>query len=197
MKSNFIFICYLFILITFYILALIISDYKFNITSNYRFFLYELNNKEDVLNFDVLSKVQKLYFKNKSEENNWYIEIPRFNLKADIAEGTTPMVLNQFVGHFEDSALFDGNVSLAAHNRGYDVNYFANVKDLDYGDEIVYCYKNIKNNYVVDNICVIDETDWSNLEPTSENIVTLITCVEDMPNLRRCIQASVYSSGIN
>jgi LPXTG-site transpeptidase (sortase) family protein len=36
---------------------------------------------------------------------------------------------------------------------------------------------------------VIEDTDWSFLEGTEENVITLITCVEDMPNLRRAVQA--------
>jgi LPXTG-site transpeptidase (sortase) family protein len=43
--------------------------------------------------------------------------------------------------------------------------------------------------YVVEKIEIINETDWSFLETTKDNRITLITCVEDMPELRRCIQA--------
>ena len=128
------------------------------------------------------------FYKTNLINNSWYIRIPKINLKANIAEGVSDEVLSSYVGHFLDSAVLDGNVCLAAHNRGYDVNYFANIKDLDYGDRIYYCYNNIENCYVVNEISVIEETDWSNLEASEESIITLITCVEDMPNLRRCIQ---------
>ena len=43
--------------------------------------------------------------------------------------------------------------------------------------------------YSVYNITKIDETDWSPLQDTEENILTLITCVKANPNLRLCIQA--------
>ena len=36
---------------------------------------------------------------------------------------------------------------------------------------------------------IIQETDWSFLEPTKENRITLITCVKEMPEFRRCVQA--------
>ena len=36
---------------------------------------------------------------------------------------------------------------------------------------------------------IIKDTDWSRLENTEENILTLITCVENKPEQRRCIQA--------
>lgn len=39
-------------------------------------------------------------------------------------------------------------------------------------------------------ITVIEETNWSYLENTVENKITLITCVENEPSYRRCIQAT-------
>ena len=36
---------------------------------------------------------------------------------------------------------------------------------------------------------IIDETDWSYLEETEDNRITLITCEENKKEYRRCIQA--------
>ena len=47
----------------------------------------------------------------------WQIEIPIINLTAPIAEGTTQDVMREFVGHFEETSLWNGNIGLAAHNR--------------------------------------------------------------------------------
>ncbi len=44
--------------------------------------------------------------------------------------------------------------------------------------------------YLIDKIEIIRNTDWSYLEKTEENKITLITCVENEPNLRRCVQAT-------
>ena len=60
---------------------------------------------------------------------------------------------------------------------------------MEEGDILTYKTKFYTRNYKLDNIKVIYETDWSLLQPTKENKLTLITCVEDMPELRRCIQA--------
>ncbi len=119
----------------------------------------------------------------------WNIEIPKINLKANISEGTSPEILDKSVGHFEETATFNGNIGLAAHNRGYNVNYFENLKELETGDEIFYEYKGNKREYIVKTRDIIKETDWSYLEKSENNILTLITCVEDMPEYRRCIQA--------
>ena len=43
--------------------------------------------------------------------------------------------------------------------------------------------------YVVDKIEIIKNTDWSFLENTSENKITLITCVDGKPENRLCVQA--------
>ncbi len=120
----------------------------------------------------------------------WSIKIPIINLEATIHEGTSADILNKYVGHFEDTSVFNGNIGLAAHNRGYKVNYFENVKKLKNGDIIYYSYNGKEKQYIVDKIKVIKDTDWSNLENTNENKITLITCVEDAPAYRRCIQAS-------
>ena len=93
------------------------------------------------------------------------------------------------MGHFEESPRDYGNICLAAHNRGYNVNYFSNIKELSEGDEIFYTVNNVKKKYVVNIKTIISETDWSMLKNTDENKITLITCVENEPEYRRCIQA--------
>ena len=116
------------------------------------------------------------------------VKIPIFNLVAPIAEGTTDEIMNQYVGHFENTSLWEGNIGLAAHNRGYPVNYFANVKDLQIGDEIIYEIEGKTRTYLVSEITIIEDADWSYLQQTEDNRITLITCVENEPSYRRCIQ---------
>ena len=149
-----------------------------NIISNDNFEISNQNFSEE----PILNQV-------KEEENIWKIEIPRINLNANIQEGTSQEVLNLDVGHFTQTSLFDGNIGLAAHNRGYNVNYFAKIKELETGDEIYYSYNGNTREYIVKTRDIIKETDWSYLEQTEDNRITLITCVEDMPEYRRCIQA--------
>ena len=119
----------------------------------------------------------------------WQIEIPKIFLIADISEGTTKGVLNQYVGHFERTSKENGNIGLAAHNRGYDVNYFKDLKLLKEGDEIKYKHNEFEKIYEVEKCRIIKDTEWKYLEETEENMLTLITCVENQPEYRRCIQA--------
>lgn len=125
------------------------------------------------------------------EQNNWQIEIPKINLKAQIKEGTDPENLNKYVGHFEESQYTKGNICLAAHNRGYKVNYFKNLKTLEKGDEIIYKFKNVKLTYKVTENKIIKDTDIEVIENTKENIITLITCVENQPEKRRCVKGKL------
>ncbi len=132
---------------------------------------------------------QKQYDENGNEIiTEWKIEIPRMNLIANIAEGTSKEILDEFVGHFENTKRRTGNIVLAAHNRGYRVNYFSKLKELSIGDEIKYKYNEYEASYKVVSKEIITDTDLSILENTKEDIITLITCVEDKPSLRRCVK---------
>lgn len=97
--------------------------------------------------------------------------------------------MDKYIGHFEETTKDTGNIGLAAHNRGYENNYFERLKELKEGDKIVYYYKNTKRKYEVVKHIIIQDTDWTNLEDTEENTITLITCVENEPTYRRCVQA--------
>ena len=100
------------------------------------------------------------------EIGNWYIEIPSINLKAPIAEGTDIDTLNTKVGHFNETDKTVGNIGLAAHNRGYEYNYFEKLKKLKINDEIIYKYENFEKKYLITKIEIIKNTDWSYLEKT-------------------------------
>ena len=123
------------------------------------------------------------------EEVNWYIEIPSINLKAPICESTNMDVLSSYVGHFIDTPKAEGNIGLAGHNRGYEKNYFQELYKLKKGEEIKYKYNEFEKIYLIEKIEVIKNTNWSYLENTKENKITLITCIENKPDLRLCIQA--------
>ena len=125
---------------------------------------------------------------NTKEKTRWKVIIPAISLAADISEGTRKEVMDEFVGHFEETAKINGNIGLAAHNRGYKVNYFSNLKKVKEDDEIIYQYQDYKKTYVVTKNVVIKDIDWSYLQNTKENKITLITCIENEPNYRRCVQ---------
>ena len=131
---------------------------------------------------------------NKEGNNNeWKIVIPSIGLEAPIAEGTSQKVMSQYVGHFENTPKLNGNVALGAHNRGYSVNYFQDLKKLKKGDKIQYYYYGETKQYRVETITIIKDTDWTYLQNTTKDKITLITCVENQPEYRRCIQGVIIN----
>ncbi len=141
---------------------------------------------------NTISKTEQTTNKKVEEKKNaWRIVIPSINLDAPIAEGTSVEVMNSYVGHFSNTPKLNGNVALGAHNRGYPVNYFQNIKKLKKGDLIKYIYNNVQKEYVVETVTVIKETDWTYLANTKDDRITLITCVENEPEYRRCIQGKI------
>ena len=186
------------------LLSLFISIMIFSII-NFTIFNFNINKADYNVSFsgqnlnEIPSKVENVNLENNIVEkvvsnqvdntNEWSLEIPIISLKANISEGTTKEVMDTYIGHFEESPRDSGNICLAAHNRGYENNYFANLKKLKKGDEIIYRYKNVEKRYIVQKHEIIKDTDWTNLENTEENMITLITCVENEPEFRRCIQA--------
>ena len=71
---------------------------------------------------------------------------------------------------------------------GFQKNYFERLKELELGDIIIYKTENESKKYKVELIEIIDDTNWSYLEKTNDNRITLITCVENKPEKRRCVQ---------
>lgn len=118
------------------------------------------------------------------------LTIEKIGLNATVKEGTSNEVLLNYIGHIEETAIYDGNVGLAGHNRGTENSYFARINELEKGDIIKYKTKFFDRVYVVDNIQVIYETDWNLLKSAEENKLSLITCISNKRNQRLCVQAT-------
>lgn len=148
---------------------------------------------ESEINENIMDRTEEIksipVIKNTEKAEIWQIEIPKISLIATIAEGTTKEILNQYVGHFENTSKEIGNIGLAAHNRGYSINYFKDLKLLVEGDEIIYRHNMFEKIYEVNKCKIIRDTEWEYLDTTEENMLTLITCVENEPEYRRCVQA--------
>jgi len=170
-------------IIIFAIIQILIYNLRIKIKSNTEIDKNILN--ENFSNINIANE------ENLQISNNdiWQIKIPCINLEADIKNGTDKETLNKYVGHFEKTQVEKGNIGLAGHNRGYDVNYFARLKELNKGDEIIYIHNDFVKTYEVTKNKIIADTNWDVLENTEDNVLTLITCVENQPEYRRCIQA--------
>lgn len=126
-----------------------------------------------------------LYYKNGSLGR---LEIPSLGLSVPIYQDTDSKTLAKGVGHFEDTSIWEGNVCLAAHNRGAN-SYFGQIHTLDIGDRITLTTKLGTRTYKVTDVSKVSETDRSGLADSGENMLTLYTCVRNQRDQRWCVTA--------
>lgn len=117
------------------------------------------------------------------------LKIPSISLTVKVYEGTDSAALKKGAGHFASTSIWDGNVSIAGHNRGVN-NHFGKIHTLDIGDEIKWTTKLGSRTYEVFSVAKVSVDDLSVLNSNSENIITLVTCVKDQPEYRWCVQAA-------
>ena len=127
-----------------------------------------------------------LYYKNGSLGR---LEIPTLDLSVRIYQGTDSKTLAKGVGHFEDTSIWNGNVCLAAHNRGAN-SYFGQIHTLDIGDTITLATKLGTRTYKVTDVFKVSETDRSGLAESGKNMLTLYTCVRNQRDQRWCVTAA-------
>ena len=127
-----------------------------------------------------------LYYKNDSLGR---LEISALNLNVRIYQGTDSKTLAKGVGHFEDTSIWEGNVCLAAHNRGAN-SCFGQIHTLDIGDRIKLTTKLGTRTYKVTDVFKVSETDRSGLADSGENMLTLYTCVRNQRDQRWCVIAA-------
>ena len=88
------------------------------------------------------------------------------------------------VGHFPSTSAWEGNIGLCGHNRGSSHNIGAIKDQTSLGTRT----------YAVSSVKIIDWTDWSYLNSTSDNRITIITCLANQPTKRVCVQGIEISS---
>lgn len=117
------------------------------------------------------------------------ISIPAIDVKNFyVWEDTTAASMRKGVGHFTNTSVWEGNVGIAGHNRGAKYVIGA-IKDLEPGDKITYKTSVGERTYAVETVTTIKNNDWSYLEATSDNRITLITCVAGDSSRRWVVQA--------
>ena len=116
------------------------------------------------------------------------LKIPSIGVNVKVYEDESLESLAKGAGHFKSTSCWDGNVGIAGHNRGV-AEHFGEIHTLGRGDKITYTTKLGTRTYEVFYVGKIKETDFSRLERSSENMITLITCVRNEPELRWCVQA--------
>lgn len=79
-------------------------------------------------------------------------------------------------------------MAVCGHNRG--AKYvIGSIKDLNVGDKITYTTSMGTRTYLVETVTKISSSDWSYLSSTTDNRMTLLTCVAGDSSQRWCVQA--------
>ena len=115
------------------------------------------------------------------------IYVARTGKTIKVYEGEGLDNLKKGAGHFISTSQWTGNVALCGHNRG-SYPFFSFVKDLQIGDKITYTSRYGTRTYEVFSKEQISEYDYSKLGWSAENLLTLITCIENTPDLRWAAQ---------
>ena len=116
------------------------------------------------------------------------VSIPRLGLNVKVWEGETSTSMAKGLGHYSSTSGWAGNVGVCGHNRGAKYNIGA-IKNLKQGDVITYTTAYGTRTYEVTMVKVIANNDWSYLQGTADNRITLTTCVDNQPSQRICAQA--------
>ena len=116
------------------------------------------------------------------------LKIPAIGLSSKVYQGTDSAALRKGVGHFKNTSLWDGNCCLAAHNRGTRDD-FKDLHTLEPGDTITWTTKLGTRTYEVISVTKVWETDTSGTAATSDNRLTLYTCVRDQRDYRWMVRA--------
>ncbi len=116
------------------------------------------------------------------------LKIAKLGISVKVWEGESTTSMAKGVGHYSSTSAWDGNVGLAGHNRGAKYN-IGTIKNLVAGDTITYTTMYGTRTYQVTSVKTITNTDWSYLQGTADNRITITTCLENHPESRVCVQA--------
>jgi len=116
------------------------------------------------------------------------LKIPAINLMVKVYQGTDSAALKKGAGHFINTSIWDGNVCFAGHNRGVN-NHFGKIHTLEVGDTITLTTMLGTRTYAVASVEKVSVNDSSGTASTTDNRVTLYTCVMNQPEYRWCVTA--------
>ena len=131
------------------------------------------------------TSVQGMAYKNGSIGT---VKIPKLSLSVPVWEGETTASMAKGLGHYSSTSAWNGNFGVCGHNRGAKYNIGA-IKNLAAGDTITYTTIYGTRTYAVSMVKIIANNDWSYLQGTADNRITLTTCLENHPESRVMVQA--------
>lgn len=123
----------------------------------------------------------------------WSIEIKSVNISGNIIDIDEEKTPEDAIGHIKETSINGNNIALIAYNSGKPKNYFAHLKELKAGEEIIYSVNNIKRRYKVIFNKVIEKEDLSKISNEKNednyNYLKLFTYVIDLEDKLRYVCA--------
>lgn len=121
-----------------------------------------------------------------------HLSIPKISLSVDVYENADELeAMEKGVAHFPHTSGWSGNIGLSAHNLTHSGNaqYFQNLHKLTVGDKVEYKTALGTRTYTVTDVWEVSDSDWSKLDRTEQNCITMLTCITSKPNMRLCVRA--------
>lgn len=127
-------------------------------------------------------------------DNIGVLTIPDLRLIVNVYESPdndNMEAMEKGVAHFYHTSAWEGNVAMSAHNVNLDGSpgYFLNLHQLQKGAIIRYETALGVREYAVETISQVNENDWSMLDRSDTNKLTLVTCITGRPDMRLIVQA--------
>jgi len=125
-------------------------------------------------------------------EQMGHVQIPKIGLDAPIYAGTSETVLQKGIGHMEGTSLPVGGESTHAVITGHrglpSAKLFTELDKLEIGDKFYVEYIGGTLAYEVDQIKVVEPTDFSQITiEKGQDYLTLLTCTPYMVNSHRLL----------
>lgn len=127
-----------------------------------------------------------------NEIKKWNLEIKSLSIKGPISEMEQDEPEEAYIGHFKQTSILGNNVALIAYNFGKSTNYFANLKELKIGDEIIYTVNDTVKKYKVLSNQIIEKENLNYIldeNNSGEDTLKLFTYVKDLDTKLRYICA--------
>src|SRR5262245_48619014 len=102
------------------------------------------------------------------------LSIPRIGLSLVVLQGSDEQTLRKGLGHIEDTSLpgESGNVAIAGHRD----SFFRPLRNIQVGDDIMLDIPGRRVHYRVSAYRVVGSTEVSVIAPTTDAVLTLVTC---------------------
>lgn len=134
--------------------------------------MFSEKNELTIDNLNVESKREEY------EDGMMTILIPKINVVAAVMDGTTKSILKLGPGLYEKSPMVTqnkGNVCIAGHRTTYG-KWFRDVDKLEKDDEIIIEFSGYMFTYYTQKVFIVEKNDWSVIEPTGYEALTLTAC---------------------